>query len=158
MKKVKFSVIDILILIFLAAVIIFGIIKIKDNGFVTNKPLKRVSFSILVSRVDEGSGDAINIGDNVCISLKEKEYATVTGVTESPYKEIAYDQNLGKYVSTPVEGKSDLLVELECMAQVTENEILDGKAPIRVGENAAVHGKGYSFQGYIVETEEMGDE
>lgn len=158
MKKVKFSVIDILILIFLAAVIIFGIIKIKDNGFVTNKPLKRVSFSILVSRVDEGSRDAINIGDNVCISLKEKEYATVTGVTESPYKEIAYVQNLGKYVSTPVEGKSDLLVELECMAQVTENEILDGKAPIRVGENAAVHGKGYSFQGYIVETEEMGDE
>ena len=158
MKKTKFSIIDVLIVLFLIVVLGFGFKKVRNNGIVVDKPLKRVSVSILASRGEEGSGKVINIGDNVCISLKEKEYATITNVTEIPYKEIAYVQNLGKYASTPVDGKSDLIVELECMADVSETEILDGKAPIRVGESATIHGKGYSFQGYFVNVEEMGDE
>ena len=158
MKKAKFSVIDILIVLFLIVVIVFGFKKVKNSGLVIEKPHQKVSFSIMATRVDEGSGNCIKIGDNVCISLKEKEYATVTNVKETPYHETAFSQTLGKYASKPVDGKSDLLVELECMAEITENEILDGKAPIRVGESASIRGKGYSFQGYIVIVDEMGDE
>ncbi len=158
MKKAKFSVIDILIVLFLIVVIIFGFKKFKDGGIIMEKPQEKVSFSVLINRVEKGSGDVIKEGDEVCISLKEKEYATVTKVTESPYYENCFVPNLGEYVSKQVDGKSDLLVELECMAEITENEILDGKAPIRVGEEAHVRGKGYSFKGYIVFVDEKGDE
>ena len=158
MKKIKFSAIDIFIVLFIILALVFGFIKLKDKGLVLDKPQKKVSFSIMASGVDEGSGSGINIGDRVCISLKEKEYANVTKVTEIPHKAAEFIPDLGKFVSEPVSGKSDLIVEFECMADVTENAILDGKAPIRVGENAAIHGKGYSFQGYIVTVEEKGEE
>lgn len=145
----KFSVIDILIIIFLVAVIAFGFLKIK-NGVASNANKKKVHFSVLATNVNEGTGDIISEGDEVSISLKEKAYAKVVGVKETKHMEDAFNPNLQKYVSQPVEGKSDVILDLECDAVISDTEILNGNVPIRVGEESYIHGKGYSLQGFIV--------
>ncbi|MCR4718506.1 MAG: DUF4330 domain-containing protein [Firmicutes bacterium] len=156
MKKTKFTAIDLLIVIFLVLVIAFGFLKMKSiisDGGQTQK----VRFCVLATNVDEGMQDIISVGDEVSISLKEKAYATVTNVTETQHFEDSFSANLGRYVSQSVIGKSDVLVELECMANVSDNEILNGNVPIRVGEESYIHGKGYSLHGYIVIAEETED-
>ena len=154
MKKVKFSAIDILIVIFLMAVIAIGFIKIKNN--ITNgESAQKIHFSVLATKVDTGTKDIISIGDEVSISLKEKAYAKVIGVTETEHLEDKFSANLGKYVLQAIEGKADLMLELECMANVSDTEIINGNVPIRVGEESYIHGKGYSLHGYIVTVDEV---
>jgi len=148
MKK-KFTVIDVIIVLVLLAVIAFGFIKIKDNiqnGGTTQK----INFTVLAKNVNKGVGNNVNIGDEVSISLKEKAYATVVGVSETEHKEAEFSPSKKKYVTQEVEGKSDIYIELECDANVSDTEILDDNVPIRVGNEAYIHGKGYAFEGFIV--------
>ena len=145
----KFSVIDIIIVLFLAAVIAFGFLKVKDL-IVSESTAQKVHFSVLATYVDEGTADIISKGDKVSISLKEKAYATVVKVTEMEHIEDRFSPSLGKYVSQPVEGKTDVMLDLECDANVSDTEITNGNVPIRVGEESYIHGKGYSLHGYIV--------
>jgi hypothetical protein len=153
MKKTKFTAIDVLIAVFLVLVIAFGFFKMKS---IINSDAKtqKIQFCVMATNVDEGMKEIISVGDEVSISLKEKAYAKVTNVKETEHFEDKFSANLGKYVSQSVNGKSDILVELECMANVSDTEILNNNVPIRVGEESYIHGKGYSLHGYIVKVEE----
>ncbi|MBR4173686.1 MAG: DUF4330 family protein [Clostridia bacterium] len=145
----KFSIIDVLIILFLVIIIVFGFLKVK-NMIVSGQSEQKVHFTMLAADVDKGTGDIIKEGDVVSISLKEKAYATVIGVTETEHYEDKFNQNLKRYVSQPVDGVSDILLELECDAKVSDTEITNGNVPLRVGEESYIHGKGYSLRGYIV--------
>lgn len=152
----KFSAIDVLIIVFLVLVIAFGFLKIK-NMISLGSSEQQIHFSMLATDVDKGTGDIISIGDRVSISLKEKAYATVVNVTETEHFEDKFNQNLKKYVSQPVENKSDVILELECNANISDTEITAGNVPIRVGEESFIHGKGYSLHGYIVIVDDFAD-
>lgn len=156
MKKIKFSVIDIIIVVFLAMVIVVGFMKIK-NTIISDEKAEKIHFSVLATNVDAGTKDIITVGDEVSISLKEKAYAKVVGVTETEHFEDKFSANLGKYVSQAIAGKADVLLSLECMANVSDTEILNGNVSIRVGEESYIHGKGYSLHGYIVTVDEIED-
>ena len=156
MKKTKFTAIDVLIVAFLVLVIAFGFLKMKS---MINSDIKtqKIRFSVMATNVDAGMEKIISVGDEVSISLKEKAYAKVTNVTETEHYEDKFSANLGRYASQAVIGKSDILVELECVANVSDTEILNNNVPIRVGEESYIHGKGYSLHGYIVIVEETED-
>ena len=150
----KFSLIDVLIIVFLILVIAFGFLKVK-NVISSSDSVQKVRFSVLASKVNSGIGDVISVGDTVSISLKQKAYATVVSVTETEHYEDKFSANLKRYSSQPVEGKSDILLELECDAKVSDTEILNGNVPIRVGEESYIHGKGYGLEGYIVAVDDF---
>lgn len=152
MKK-KFTVIDIIIVVFLLAVIAFGFIKF-GHGLSWGANTQKIKFTVLARKVDAGVGDIVNAGDEVTISLKEKAYATVLGVSETEHTEVEFNPNQQKYISQVVEGKADIFIDLECDANVSDTEILDNDAPIRVGNEAYVRGKGYAFEGYIVKIDD----
>lgn len=154
MKKAKFSVIDVIIVLFLVLVIVFGFLKVKSS-IETGSTAQKVHFSVLATNIDEGMKDIIAVGDEVSISLKEKAYARVVDVSEAEHYEDKFSDKLAKYSSQVIEGKSDVMVKLECMANVSDTEISNGNVPIRVGEESFIHGKGYSLHGYIVEVEDV---
>ena len=145
----KFSFIDIIIIVLLISVVVFGFLKVK-NMISEGTSEQKVHFSVLATEVNKGTGDIISAGDKVSISLKEKAYATVVSVSETEHFEDKFNQNLKKYVSQAIDGKSDIILELECSAKISDTEILNGNVPIRVGEESYIHGKGYGLQGYIV--------
>ena len=153
----KFSALDIVIIAVLLLVILFGFLKIK-NKIVAGATEQTVRFSVLSTEADTGTGDIISVGDRVSISLKEKAYATVVGVEETEHFEYEFSPNLKKYVSQSIEGKADIILELECTANISDTEILNGNVPIRVGEESYIHGKGYSLHGYIVTVDEVQNE
>ncbi len=151
MRKTKFTVIDALIIlvVILAAIVVVMKFRPSDDG-----ETGKVEFSVLASCVDEGSGKIIEVGDEVLISYAETTYATVTAVEEDEYIESEFNKKLGKFVSNPVVGKSDLKITVECSADISDTAIKNGKTPIRVGNSMPVRGKGYAFNGYVVEIEE----
>ena len=156
MKKAKFSAIDVLIVAVLAVVIIFGFLKVKGMifGADTNK---KVRFSVMATGVPQGTEDLVTIGEEVSISVKEKAYAKVVAVKETPHHEVAFNQNTGKYTDDIVEDIADIVLEFECMADVSETEILNNNVPIRVGEASTIHGKLYSLKGFIITVDEVSE-
>ena len=94
----KFSVIDVLIVILLLLVIVFGFLKVK-NMVSEGSSEQSVHFSVLATEVNAGTGAIISAGDQVSISLKEKAYATVIAVSETEHFEDKFNPNWKKYPS-----------------------------------------------------------
>lgn len=153
MKKSKFTIIDALIILIILAVVAVGVLKLAP-GIMSGGKKEKVKFTVMVNKADEGISKVVGIGDEVSISFSEKAYAVVTGVSEKEHIESEFNQNTGKYVSQPVEGKCDVIINLECNASISDTEIANGEVPVRVGSEMPVRGKGYTFKGYVVEVED----
>lgn len=153
MKKVKFTIIDAMIIIALIAVIVVGvnIITGKNN---TEGIKKEVTFTVLAGGSDEGVSQVVRIGEEVGISFSEEAYATVVDVEETPFKEAQFISGKGYYLTHEIAGKSDVKVTLKCEADITDTKIANGNVPIRVGEYTPICGKGYTIVGYIIDVEE----
>ena len=153
MKKSRFTFIDAIIILVILAAGAAAVIKFAP-GILSGGEKSTVSFSVMVSEADEGVSRVIRIGDEVSISFSEKAYAKVTGVSEKEHIESEFNQNTGKYVSQKVEGKSDVIINLECDADISDTEIANGAVPIRVGSEMPVRGKGYTLKGYVIEVDD----
>lgn len=153
MKKAKFTVIDALIIIMVIAVLLIAALKFFP-GLISQAKTGEAEFTILVSDVDEGTGDIIKVGENVLISFSELAYAEVTNVVEEPYIKYELNNITGQYVKHIVEGKSNLKISVKCAADVTDTRIQNGEVPIRVGAEMPVRGKGYTVKGYVIELED----
>ena len=151
----KFSAIDFVIVFVIALTVIFTFTKTR-KAFVNNQDLHKIRFSVLSSYVDKDIKDIVKIGDKVQISLKETVYATVMDVTETEYFADSFNPQLKRFVSNAVDSKSDILFDLECDAVVSDAEILCGNdIPLRVGNEAYIQGKGYTFHGFIVSVNDL---
>lgn len=146
----KFTVIDFLIIVAAVAVLAASFVVLKPKLF-GNGGDDKVQFTVLVSNTDSGLSEIIKPGDEVSISFSEKAYGTVTGVSEEPYKKSEFNAYLGKYVTQEIDGKSDLKIDIECPAAISDTEIANGEVLIRVGSEMPVRGKGYTVKGYVVD-------
>ncbi len=153
MKKTKFTIIDLGIVIALLAVIVIGI-KVLGGSFGEKGEAKKVYVTVLATKADAGVSQMIKEGERVSVSFSEEAYATVVGASEEPHVEKQLFEEKGYYSTFEVEGKSDVKVLLRCDANVSDTKISNGNVPIRVGEEMPVCGKGYTLNGYIIEVEE----
>lgn len=153
MKKTKFTIIDICIVLIAIALVVVGI-SVVGGKFSTDTDKEEVYFTVLVDCVDEGMSNIIKENDRISISYSEELHATVVEATEEPHMRMQFLQSKNQYMTHALEGKSDVKVVLKCDAEVTENEISNGSVNIRVGEGVPVYGKGYSLYGYIIDVEE----
>ena len=152
MKKVKFTLIDLAIVIAFVAVAVVGI-KVLGGNFEASGETKEVYFTVLATSADEGISQMVKEGEKVSISFSEEAYATVLGASEEPHKEYKFLETKGYYTSHEVEGKSDVTVLLKCDAKISDTKVANGNVAIRVGEEMPVCGKGYTIKGYVVEVE-----
>lgn len=153
MRKVKFTLIDLAIVIVAVAVLVIGI-KVLGGNLFSGGETKEVYFTVLASKADEGISQMVKEGEQVSISFSEEAYATVLGASEEPHKESKLNEGKGIYFTHEVEGKSDVKVLLKCDAKISDTKISNGNVAIRVGEEMPVCGKGYTIKGYVVEVEE----
>ncbi len=152
MKKMRFTLIDALIVLAAIIVCAAGVLLLSDGD--TSAEKQEVYLTVLATKVDEGIKNIITEGEKVSISFSEEAYATVLGVEEEPCLESEYSETKGSYVTHEVEGKSDIKIYLKCDANVSDTQIKNGDVPIRVGAAMPVRGKGYAVKGYVIELEE----
>lgn len=148
-KKVKFTLIDaliILVAVAVAAVIVFKFMPAKMAGGEKSKAV----FTVMLTGKDEAFANAVHIGDVVSISNKEKDTGVVTAVEAKQAESLEYNSNEGKYVVQKATGKRDVYVTIEADASEDDKLIQVGTTPVKVGLSMPVRGKGYASMGYIV--------
>lgn len=149
----KFTVIDALIVFALAAVLAAAVFVMKPK-FSANTGDDKAIFTVLISKAEKGSSDAIKIGDEVSLSFSEKAYGTVTQISEEPYKETVLNSLTGKYNEQEISKESDIKITVECPADVSDTSIKNGELEIKVGYSMPIIAKGYTFQGTVIELED----
>lgn len=149
MNKKKFTAIDAVIILVIIAAVVFGVMKL---GLVEVEKAEEtvVQYDVLISECEDNVIDAITVGDEVSISNKEKDTATVKNVRTETSRTMTYNSEVGEYYMKTLESKKDLYVTLEAKATQTDTLIQAGTTPIKVGLGTPVRGKGYALNGYIV--------
>lgn len=149
-KKVKFTVIDALIILVVLAVIVVGIKKLLPN-LLNGSEEEKVDFTVLIQKEDMGFADAITVGDNVTVSLTEKDGGIVKDVKAEPAVTLAYNSIDGTYANEIIEGKYDIYITIEADAGISDLAVKTGGTAVKVGAEIPVRGKGYASMGYVID-------
>jgi len=149
-KKAKFTFVDTIIILVVLAVVVIGGMKFLPSMMNSSETTK-TTFTIMVQQQDKGFADAITVGDNVTVSLTEKDGGVVKEVTTEPAKKLAYNGIEGTYSEQVVEGKYDVYVTVEADTEVSDLAIKTGGTAVKVGAETPVRGKGYAATGYVIE-------
>lgn len=147
-KKAKFTVVDLIIILVVLAAVAFGAIKILPSFM--NSKKETVSFTVMIQKQDLDFADAIKVGDNVTISLTEKDGGVVKDVRTEEAVAMAFNSIDGTYSNEVIEGKYDVYVTIEAQTDVSELAIKAGGTPVKVGAEIPVRGKGYASTGYVI--------
>ena len=146
-KKAKFTAIDAIIILVILAVIVVGAIKILPS-FTNGSEKEKVDFTVMVQNKDEDFANAITVGDDVTISLTEKDGGVVKNVESKPAVTMVYNSIDGTYSNEVIEGKYDVYVTIEADTDVSA--IKAGSTAVKVGAEIPVRGKGYASTGYVI--------
>ena len=146
-KKAKFTAIDAIIILVILAVIVVGAIKILPS-FTNGSEKEKVDFTVMVQNKD--FANAITIGDDVTISLTEKDGGVVKNVESKPAVTMVYNSIDGTYSNEVIEGKYDVYVTIEADTDVSDLAIKAGGTAVKVGAEIPVRGKGYASTGYAI--------
>jgi hypothetical protein len=152
-KKVKFTVIDALIILVVIAVIAVGAVKFAPSLF--NKSEKsKVQFTVMITGKDHEFAEAMQVGDRVTLSLTEKDGGEIADIETKVAEMMVFDSIDGSYKIQQLEGKEDIYLTVEADVKETDLSIKTGDTDIRVGEQIPVRGKGYATSGFIIDVTE----
>lgn len=149
-KKVKFTVIDLIIILVVFAIVAVGAYKIVPS-MLNSTEKEKVNFTVMIQNKDDSFANAITVGDNVTISLTEKDGGVVKNVESKPAVTTAFNSIDGTYSNEVIGGKYDVYVTIEAEAEVSELAIKAGDTAVKVGAEIPVRGKGYASMGYVIE-------
>lgn len=149
-KKVKFTVVDALIILAVLAVIVVGAKKLLPD-MLNGSEEGKVDFTVLIQKEDMGFADAITVGDNVTVSLTEKDGGIVKDVKAEPAVTLAYNSIDGTYANEIIEGKYDIYITIEADASISDLAVKTGGTAVKVGAEIPVRGKGYASMGYVID-------
>lgn len=149
-KKVKFTAVDAVIILIVIAALAVGAVKLLPSVMNTSEK-EKTNFTVLVQNQGGDFADAVTVGDNVTISLTEKDGGIVKNVKAEPAAAMAYNSIEGVYTNEEIEGKYDVYIMIEAETEVSDLAIKAGSTPIKVGAQIPVRGKGYASTGYVIE-------
>lgn len=152
-KKIKFTVIDALIILVVIAAIAIAAVKFAPSLFIKTEK-STAEFTVLIAEKEIGLADAMSVGDRVTLSLTEKDGGVIKNIESKPAEKVTFNSIDGSYKIAQIEDKRDIYVTVEADVDVSDLAVKTGGTEIRVGEEIPVRGKGYATQGYIIAVNE----
>lgn len=148
MKK-KWTFIDTLIILIVAAAAVFGTTKLLPSMAGGEK--KKVELTVLIQNKDQELADAIAPGVKATLSLTEKDGGIVKEVNADDAQQMTFDSINGEYGNEIVPGKKDIRVTIEADCVVTDKAIKTGDTAIKVGAEIPVRGRGFAAEGFVID-------
>ena len=154
-KRIKFNGMDLFIVIVVVAVLAAAFYFFAGRGGAGSAMSSNVSVKATVElkAKNENYASAIKPGDKVMIGEKEKMTTTVEKVEVKPAKTTGYDILDGRVLNSAVPNEYDVQVTVTADGAETDKSVEIDGVPIRVGQNAAMFGKGWSSTGYVINIE-----
>ena len=151
MKK-KWTLVDTLIVLL---IIVAGVALVNVFGSKTaSGDTKTIEAVVLLAKEDPEVAVAIKIGDEITISLTEKDSGTLKAVEVKDATTMGYNAIDGKYAIEPIEGKVDIMATIELEVSENDYALTCGSTVIKVGEKTPFRGKGYALEGFVIEINE----
>jgi hypothetical protein len=111
---------------------------------------RTIDVDILISNQDEGLADAMTIGDQVTVSLTEKDSGELKDLRVEPAEAQVYDSINGAYKNAPIDGRVDIYATVEMKVDETDYAFTAGSTIVQVGTKLPFRGKGYATEGYVI--------
>ena len=148
-KKMKWTVIDTLIVLVVAAVVAVGALMFGPKLIGKSKS-EKVTFVVMMQEKDIELAEAMKAGDKVTLSLAEMDGGIIKDVSYVPATRQTFSSMNGVYIDVPVENKVDIYVTVEADCIISETAAKTGDTAIKVGTDIPVRGKGFASSGYII--------
>lgn len=158
MTKVKFNLIDVLIVV---AVVLIALVAVwflggeSNTGTTSETQNATATFKIQLTKAEKSLYDKFLAGlendESVWIGIKERFEGKLTGIELSPASKVGTDLSSGKAVLLKDPVLYDITLEVTADVLETRNEISSSNTPIRVGEETAIRGKGFAGYGFVID-------
>lgn len=137
-RKLRFNVIDVLIILIIAAVIyvllnIFVLNDSQNDNTAVN--YKTIQYVVEVNNIDKRFSETVKAGQVVQDAIAKKVIGTVTGVQAIQYKKSTFDFEELKEVVSTVEDRITLKITIEAEVMDTERAYIINGCEIRVGQS-----------------------
>lgn len=146
-----FNIVDIVLILLIIAAGAIGFKLFVGGAKEDAGATKTYTYVVQGREVLTETTEAPVIGEKAFNSATAEYLGVVKEVTSEPYNEIIYSKEIGAYQKLPVEGYSDILLTVEGNGTETEKDITVEGTTVKVGMELNVKGKGYAFQGIVVE-------
>lgn len=114
-----------------------------------------VRYTIRLQHCIPGTGDLIQVGDELADNIKNYVIGRVTAVETAPDRRRVLDKEKLRLVWVETQEFEDILVAVESPCEISDSAItLDGGFQLRVGSMMYVRGVGYMGSGPVVAIEE----
>ncbi|MGN0181684.1 MAG: DUF4330 family protein [Candidatus Ornithomonoglobus sp.] len=151
-NKKKWTLIDTLIVILVVVACVGGYKMFSTKT--TGGESSRIKVEVMISNQEQSLADAMTIGDNVTVSLTEKDSGTLVDLRTEPAVTMVYDSINGEYINSSVEGRIDIYAIVEMDVTETEYAFTAGSTIVQVGTRLPFRGKGYATEGYVITIDE----
>ncbi|MDO5396786.1 MAG: DUF4330 domain-containing protein [bacterium] len=149
MKK-KWTIIDTIIVLIIAAAAVIGCMKLMPS-LGSNDEKSTVEFTVLIQNKEQALADAITPGAKATLSLTEKDGGIIKDVRSEVSKQMTFNSIDGTYENVEADSKVDIYVTVEAECSITDKYIKTGDTAIKVGAEIPVRGQGFATSGFVIE-------
>lgn len=146
----KINILDLIIVLFIVIVLVVGGLFLESRGKDISDKVK-VRYTVEVITKDDEYISHIVEGEKVVDGVTKQDMGTIVGYTAKDAMHLKEDMVGKKFVASKVEGKKDVYITMELLADVNYPDILSGTNEIKIGEEAALRSESVAMHGYIVD-------
>ena len=149
-RKKKWTVIDTVIVIVVVAAAALGFKML--GGKIGSGEKTTITAQILIANKNPELGEAIKgaVGQDVTLSLTEKDSGVIKDVKVEPASVMVYDSMKGEYRMQTLEDTVDITATVEIDVEEDDYAFTAGTTQIKVGNGIPFRGKGYATDGNVV--------
>ena len=149
-EKIKFNIIDLILLIFLLVFIVLIVMQvIKTNSKNESINSKAVTYTIMVSDIPNEIIDEIKVGDILFDNSTNQEIGKITNLSSTPHAYIGYDSE-GNSVTTDSVFTSDIEITILTKVNTTDNIYYINSFQLTIGKTFDFHSEHYTLNGQII--------
>lgn len=154
-RKMKFNIMDVLILLAIAAVAavllyVFVFSEHSSAGALNGAQTTKITYVIELTDVDDALSDNISVGETLIDSAKKMNIGTIVAVESQPYVYLGKNVTGGTMELTTVDNKSTVYVTVEADATLAGISYSISGYDIYVGEKVYLSLPNFTGTGYCI--------
>lgn len=150
--KKKWTLIDTLIIILVVAACAAGYRMFSTR--IIGGESKKIKVEVMIANQMQSLADAMAVGDNITVSLTEKDSGTLVDLRTEPATTMVYDSINGEYINSSIEGRIDIYAVVEMDVTETDYAFTAGSTIVQVGTRLPFRSKGYATEGFVITIDE----
>lgn len=152
-NKIKFNVIDILIILVILAIVALGYVYI--NGKAVDSNSSDFTYDILFKEVTAEFVDAIQPGAAIFDGIKIIEIGNISDYSEKDAVRYEFSSQAGEYVETSIPGKYDVTMTVSAAGNCDELACFVNDYEVYIGKTVDVKSAGLVGHGVVVAINEV---